>query len=131
MVTIRETIDNIPVFYRYSDETQHILNELYRAIEEYNAVITLNQALLLMDFERDLRGVLHTLIEEMYNENLSYGLENDFFIDWVITEGHINDCNIDKEDIQEFKKHQNELKLVEKIKALLSTHRGTTSLQEE
>lgn len=131
MVTIRETIDNIPVFYRYSDETQHILNELYRAIEEYNAVITLNQALLLMDFERDLRGVLHTLIEEMYNESLSYGLENDFFIDWVITEGHINDCNIDEEDIQEFKKHQNELKLVEKIKALLSTHRGTTNLQEE
>ena len=121
-----DTVDNIPIFKRYSDKTQPILKELYWIIKEYNAVLTLNQALLLRDYERNLRGNLHTLLEEMYDEHLSCGLKDDFFINWVITEEHIKDCKINEDDINEFLRLQSEFKLVNKIKAVLSTNKGGT-----
>ena len=122
-----DTIDNIPIFKRYSNKTQPILRELYWIIKEYNAVLTLNQALLLNDYEQNLRGNLHIFLEEMYNEPLSCGLKDDFYINWVITEEHIKNGNINEGDINEFLRLQNEFKLVKKIKAVLSTNKGGTT----
>ena len=127
-----EIVENIPVFNRYSiyrDETKYFLKEVYEAIKEYGAVITLNQALLLKEYESNLRVTLYDILEEMYKESLSYGLENEFFINWVITPEHIKDCNITEEHLNEFKTYQEELKIVENIKTILSTHTG--GLQEE
>lgn len=115
--------DNIPIFDEYPapdklNESTNQLIKLCRIIRDYKAVITLNQAFLLDEYESNLRGTLHKLLEDMYNESLSYGLENTFFTEFVITEEHITNCNIDEYKVQRFNKFQKELQLIETIKLL-------------
>lgn len=115
--------DNIPIFNEYPapnelKESKKQLLSIYRIIKEFNAKLTLNQAFLLKEYESNLRGTLHNLLEEMYNESLSCGLTDNFFTDWVITQDHIQDLNIDSYKLKRFYEFQNQYKLIQDIKAI-------------
>ena len=113
--------DSIPVFneYKFPDELNESLNQLhkiYTAITEFNAVLSLNQALLLQEYERSLIIGLSIRLEKMYNESVPYSKPISFYTDWVISESDIKQYDIDESQVYGFTKYQNELKVIQKIK---------------
>ena len=116
--------DNIPVFDKYKPPNERTsdylqLCNICRAITEFKAVITLNQALLLIEYQRGLIIELSDELEEMYKQSVPYGKPISFYTDWVITETDIKKLDIDDSQIISFTTYQRELKVIEKIKTAI------------
>ena len=112
--------DNIPIFdeYQAPDELEEPYNQLhrvYKAITEFNAVISLNQALLLQEYKHSLIIVLSQDMEEMYDESVPYYKTIEFYTGWEISDLDIKKHNIDESQLKHFKRYQKELQLIEKI----------------
>ena len=112
--------DNIPIFdeYQAPDELEEPYNQLYRvykAITEFNAVISLNQALLLQEYKQGLIIGLSQVMEEIYDESVPYYKTIEFYTGWVISESDIKKYDIDESQLKYFNRYQKELQLIEKI----------------